>query len=190
MKNLTRNLALAGVAVSLFSGAANLQAQQTRGNFDPAQMQQRILDGYRERMEVKDDGEWKLISDRITKVMDAQRETRAFASTGGFGGFGGRPPGGGGGDNAKGGGDGNTKGRTRNGGGPGGGFTREVNPDADALSKAIEAKASADELKSKMARVRDARKAADAKLDRAQTDLREVLSVRQEAIALMAGLLK
>jgi hypothetical protein len=58
------------------------------------------------------------------------------------------------------------------------------------LQKAIESKAPADELKAKLAKLREARKEKEAALEKAQEDLRKVLSVRQEAAAVLAGLLK
>jgi hypothetical protein len=196
-----------GVAASLLLSAGALNAQnRPQGNFDPEQARQRMMERYRGMLEIKDDGEWKIISERIEKVSALRREA-GTSTFGGFGGF--RPPGGGtGGDNATqgnggtrgkipGGTTGDTAGRTRggtNGGDTGGrtrgGFTREASPEQDALQMAIEANAPADEIKSKMARLRDARKAGETKLEKAQDDLRQVLSVRQEAIALMAGLLK
>jgi hypothetical protein len=58
------------------------------------------------------------------------------------------------------------------------------------VQEAIDDKVSADELKARLAALRDARKAAEAKLAAAQDDLRQVLTVRQEAIAVVNGLLK
>ena len=102
-----------------------------------------------------------------------------------MGGFGGRRggPGGGDGDRAE---------RGNRGGGEGrrGGFGGEPSPEVADLQKAIEAKASADEIKTKLAKVREARKANEAKLEAAQEDLKKVLSVRQEAVAVMMGLVK
>ena len=60
----------------------------------------------------------------------------------------------------------------------------------EALQKAVESKAPADELKAKLAKLREARKEKEAALEKAQEDLRKVLSVRQEAAAVLAGLLK
>jgi len=196
MKSLHRILALTGVAASLMltSGSLHAQAQnpqggrgqpgQGRGNFDPEQMRQRMMDGYREALEVKDDDEWKLISERITKVTEAARSLRTAG--GGFPGRtrGGAPPGGATDNNGGGG------GRTRTGGGGPPGFTREPDPELEALQKAIEAKASPDEIKAKLARLRDAHKDKEAKLEKLQDDLRQVLSARQEAIAVTMGLLK
>jgi hypothetical protein len=184
MKSIHLMLALAGVAAVLSLGAGNAAAQNRRGggqgggNFDPEQFRQRMLDRYKEQLEVKNDDEWKVISGLIEKVTTAQRETRI----GGFGGFGGGRRGGGGGtggDTAAAGG-----GNNRN---PFGG---EPNVDAEALQKALEAKASSDEIKSKLAKLRDAQKEKEAKLAKAQDELRKVLSVRQEATAVMMGLLK
>ena len=58
------------------------------------------------------------------------------------------------------------------------------------MQKAIESKASADELKAKLAKLREARKQKEANLEKAQEELRKVLSVRQEASAVLMGLLK
>jgi hypothetical protein len=174
MKKVNQMLALAGVTVALSLSTAHVAAQG-RGNFDPAQMRQRMLDNFKERLEVTSDAEWKIISERIEKVMEAQRETRVG---GGMFGRGGRR--GGGGDN---GGDTNNRGNRPN---P---FAAD-NPDADALQKAIDAKASSDEIKAKLAKVRESLKEKEANLVKAQAELRKVLSVRQESIAVLAGLLK
>jgi len=215
---------LGALAAALLLAAGNLPAQNQPGggNFDPAQMRQRMMERMREQYEVTDDAEWKLISERITAVMDAQRATRTGG--GGFGGgFGGGPggPGGGGpgGFRPQGGGDGQGapgtpgggdgggggggkrgpggpggggQGGQRGPGGPGGGFggPRETNPEAEALQKAIEAKVSPDEIKAKLARLRESRKEKEAKLEKAQEDLKQVLSAKQEAVAVMGGLLK
>ena len=173
MNKLNQMLALAGVAAALGLSAGNVAAQG-RGGFDPEQMRQRAMDNYKERLEVKSDDEWKIIQDRIEKVTTAQREARLG------GGFGGRFGGGrrGGGD--AGGGDGAPR---RN---P---FAAD-NPDADALQKALDAKASPEEVKTKLAKVRESVKDREAKLTKAQDELRKVLSVRQEATAVLMGLLK
>ena len=194
MKNLGKTVALFG-AVLVFCVSAqtiHAQAQQAQdqqqqgrrgrggngGTFDPAQMQAQQMERYRTALEPKDDDEWKILEERITKVVEAQQVTRSFA-TGGFG----RGGGGRGGPGGPGGQGGNAQGGR---GGRGG----EPNADVAALTKAIEDKAPKDEIKAKLAKVRDARKAADAKLEMAQSDLQKVLSVRQEAVSMMMGLLK
>lgn len=180
MKKIHLMLALAGVAVVLCLGTGNAAAQNNRrggggGNFDPEQFRQRMLDRYKEQLEVKSDDEWKIISERIENVTTAQRDARI----GGFGGFGGRRGGAAGGDAAAAGG-----GNNRN---PFGG---EPNAEAEALQKSLDAKASADEIKAKLAKLREAQKDKEAKLAKAQDELRKVLSGRQEATAVMMGLLK
>src|SRR6185295_6002190 len=103
--------------------------------------QQRMMERYREQLEVKSDDEWKVIEPRITKVSEARRD---IGFGGGFNRGGGRR-----------GGDGNDQSgdaqRRRT-------FGGEPNPDAEALQKAIESKASADEIKSKLAKYRESRK--------------------------------
>ena len=179
MKHFVKTLALAGALVAFCATPQTSNAQNQRGNFDPEQARQRMMERLREQFEVKDDAEWKLIGERVTKVMDAQRATRSFAGMGGFGG--GRRGGGG---------PGGDQGGAGGGRGGRGGFGGEPNPDVEALQKAIEDKAPADQIKAKLTKVREDRKAADAKLESAQDELKKVLSVRQEAVAVMAGLLK
>ena len=196
MKRLNQVLAVASVAavLSLSAGSLIAQDQQTpppagqggggggRGNFDPAQMRQRMMDRYKEQIDVTDDADWKVISGLIEKVTTARRETG-----GGFGGFGrGGGPGGGGPGGPGGGGAGGGAG----GGGGRGGFGGQQLPEAEALQKAIEAKASNDEIKTKLAKYRDARKVKEVSLEKAQEELRKILSVKQEAAAVLAGLLK
>jgi hypothetical protein len=59
----------------------------------------------------------------------------------------------------------------------------------EALQKAVDGKASQAELKTAIARYQEARKAKQAELEKAQADLRKVLTVRQEAVAVLEGLL-
>ena len=120
----------------------------------------------REQLEVTDDAEWKLISDRVAAVTALR--------TAGGGGFGGRGGGFGGG---------------QGGGGGRGGRGFAASPEQDALTQAITDKLPDAEIKSRLERLREARKENAEKLAKAQEDLRAVLSVRQEAVAVMAGLL-
>ena len=163
-------LAAAVAAVGFFTPNASAQG-------DPAQFRQDQLERYRGRIEVKSDEDWKKIEPLVGKVMDAQREARLGAGFGGFGGGrGGRGGAGGTGDQAQGG------NRNRGGGQP--------NPDVEALTKALEDKAPADEVKAKLAKVRESRQAKEVALEKAQEDLRKALSPRQEAGAVLVGLLK
>ncbi len=191
-----------GLAAVLFLAARTLPAQDgpLPGGFDPQQMRQRMLQHLRDQLEVTDGSEWKLISDRIAKVMDARRAANPGPGPMGFGPFGGPggPPPNGAGPGAPGGAP-PTGGDNQNGpggAGPGGpppaGFgpmNRESVPELDALQKAIDAKASASELKAKMTELKAARAKKQAELEQAREDLRQVLSARQEAIAMALGLL-
>jgi hypothetical protein len=152
----------------------NSGRQGRRGPPTPEQIQQyqqQRMNGYKEALEITDDSEWKAIQPLIQKVSDARRAMAPFAGFGRGGMFGrGR-----GGDNGGG-----------QGGRPGFGGS---NADADALQKAIDSKASNAEMKAAIAKFQDARKAKMAELEKAQADLRKVLTVRQEAIATSEGLL-
>jgi hypothetical protein len=130
-----------------------------RGGFDPAQMQERMMERYKEQLEIKDDTEWKALQPMIKKVMDARMSQFSGMGRGMR-----RPD------------DNNNSGRP-------------ANPEADALNRAIEGKASNAELKAAVAKVQESRKAKQAELEKAQAALRQVLSVRQEAIATANGLL-
>lgn len=137
-------------------------------NFDPAEIQKRMVERTKEQLEITDETEWKAIEPLVAKV----NESRFAAMAGGFGrgGFG----------------------RGGRGGDQGGGGTppgMPANPERDALQKAIDAKAPASELKSALAKFQEARKAKQAELEKAQGALRKVLTPRQEALAALNGLL-
>src|SRR5580765_2347989 len=180
MTTFNQLLLLAGIVASLSLGTGELSApQRGRGNqgqgrnFDPVQARQRMLDGYKDRLEVENDDEWKIIQERIEKVLQAQRELRV----GGFGrGGGGNRRGGN--DNAQT--DNNGGGRTNR----GGIFGIEPNPELEALQKALDSKAPPDEVKTKIAKLRESLKGREAKLAAAQEELRKVLSMRQEGLAM------
>jgi len=184
MKSFTRILTVGGLATALFFGTqpANAQDQGGRqrgggGDFDPAEMRQRMQERMKEQFGVTNDDEWKIISERIEKVTEARRGTMAGGGMGMFGrgGGGGRGPGG-----PEGGGQGRAGGR---------GFGAQASPEAEDLQKAIDANASPEELKGKLAKLRESRKASEAKLQVAQKDLKEVLNTKQEAVAVLMGLL-
>jgi len=183
MKKQIQWLAMTSVATMALLAASNLLAQNNpppgggpedrrrhgRGGFgDPTEMRQRMMDNIREQFSVKDDAEWKLIEERVQKVMDARRDI-------GFGGSGMsrmfRRPGG----------DNNDRGDRRR-------FGPEPSAEEQALEKAIDSKASKEELKSAMAKYRAAKKEKESKLSAAQDELKKVLSVQQEAVALSMGL--
>jgi len=101
MNRLFKSMLMAGVSAVMLTGTVDLMAQQGggggggggrggRGNFDPAQFQQRMLDQMKETLAVTDEAEWKVISERLGKVQTLRME----AMRGGFGGRGRGGPGG------------------------------------------------------------------------------------------------
>ena len=193
-------LAVAAVAAALNLFASNIQAQDSAapppgqgqgggrqrggggggfggGNFDPAQFQQRMMDRTMEILEVTDDTERKALEPLVQKVMDARMASFSGMGRGMFGGRGGR-----GGQN--GGNQDQANGNTRR--GPFGGTPM---PEADTLQKAIDSKASKADMKAALEKYAEARKAKQAELEKAQADLRKVLTLRQEALATLNGLL-
>ena len=75
---------------------------------------------------------------------------------------------------------------------PGGGGNRPetvVIPEQAALHAALADNLSDTEITARLTRLRDMRKQNEARLNHAHEDLRAVLTVRQEAVAVMAGLL-
>lgn len=172
---------LAGVAGALCLGLINApaQAQQDtqgnpgRRNFDPAQFRARMMDRIKGELEVTDDTEWNALEPLVQKVMDARMAAMSGMGRGMFG---------------------------RRGGGGNGGPSQDAAPrrgpfgqppsaEAEALQKAIDAKAPKAEIKAALAKYVESRKAKEAELKQAQEDLRKVLTSRQEAIATLSGLL-
>jgi hypothetical protein len=174
MRNKIRNLfALAAAAVMVGSFTYNVVAQDDASR---AERRQRQIEAYQGSLGVKSTEDWKKIEPLVAKVVDAQRDARMGMSFG-FGGGRGGGRGGGNSDQAAGGGN-----RNRFGGQPA--------PELEALEKAIDDKAPADEVKEKLAKFREARKAKESALEKTQDELRKALSPRQEAGAVLAGLLK
>jgi hypothetical protein len=137
------------------------------GNFDPAQFQQRMMDNVKERLGFTNDTDWSAVQPLVQKVMDVRREQFA----GGRGGFGGGTRRGG------------------NGGGGGGFGGGQTDPDREALQQALDSNAPAAQVKTLLDKYRSSVKAKQAKLESAQADLKKVLSQKQEAEAVLLGLL-
>src|SRR5437868_2160845 len=74
MKRFQKMLLVASCAAALGLNSGTVLAQG-RGGFDPAQMQQRMMDGIRERFEIKDDAEWKVIQKPIENILTLRRES-------------------------------------------------------------------------------------------------------------------
>jgi hypothetical protein len=143
-------------------------------NFDPAAMQQRMVDNARDSLGFTNDTDWSAVEPLVQKVVAAQFDARSGQ---GRGGFGGRNRGGQGGQAAQGG-----------QGGQGGGRFGQPSPEADALRKAIDDNAPASQVKDLLAKYKAVQKAKQAKLEAAQADLKKVLTTKQEAEAVLAGL--
>jgi hypothetical protein len=172
MNQLNRMLALAGVVLAFGLGSGKLAAQQGQGwpGIDPQQIQQQAKQFFRDRLVVTNDAEWGVIEPRLTKVVQLKMQTQM----GGAGLMGG--------------------GRF---GGNGGGMDQMVRallgiepiPEAEALQKAIDNRGSRDELKNALAKYVEARKRKQAELEKAQVDLRQVLTSHQEGTLVLMGIL-
>lgn len=141
--------------------------RRERRNFDPEAIRDRMLNGLREQLEVQSDDEWAIIKERVIKVSELRRNSgnnpmvamRAMSAGGGN----------------------SNRGRFFGGG--------AASPETTALVDAIKNHAPDGEIKARLEQLRSARKKEEAQLTQAQEDLRAVLNVRQEAIAVAAGLL-
>ncbi len=60
----------------------------------------------------------------------------------------------------------------------------------EALQQALDDNASNDQLKAKLTALRESRKAKQATLEKAQAELKQLLSIKQEAAAVLAGLIQ
>ncbi|MGA2246169.1 MAG: hypothetical protein ABSH48_14325 [Verrucomicrobiota bacterium] len=191
---LNRILTLCAVAAALALGTGGLLAQDNGNNndngggqrrngggpggrnFDPAQMEQRIMENVRDQLNFTNDTDWSAVQPLVQKVLDTRREVsgpgmRAM--------FGGRNRGG------QGGGPGGP-------GGPGGrgGFFGQPSPEQEALQKALDDDAPAAQVKDLLARYKAAQQAKQAKLEAAQDSLKAVLTSKQEAQAYLLGLVR
>ena len=170
-------MALASVGLALGLGTGKLAAQPGPGwpGIDPQQIQQRAKEFFRDKLVVTNDAEWGVIEARLTKVVQLKIQTQ----------MGGarmmermRPGGSGGGP-------------------PGGGLDQIVRallgiepmPEAEALQKAIDDHASKADLKHALSKYVEARKQKQAELEKAQTDLCQVITLHQEGMLVLMGLL-
>jgi hypothetical protein len=130
------------------------------------------------------DEEWQVLGPRLTKVMNLSRQVgsgmgRAFM---GRRGRAGGPQGG-----PQGGPPNGQRGGRR---GPFGGEPTAVDTAADALQTTLgNTEATADDIKAKLTAYRAAREKAKQELAKAQQDLRQVLTLRQEAQLVLMGML-
>jgi hypothetical protein len=160
--------AAAALLSIVFAGSGLAQQQGPGGggpggrpNFDPAQFRQMMLDRMRDQLGAPDD-EWKVLQPKIEAVMTAQQASRS----GGPGGPGG--PGGGGQDQKE----------------------SAVQTASRELRKAIEDKRDPELVQQKLVAYREARAAARQQVKDAQAALRELLTLRQEAVLVDMGTLE
>jgi hypothetical protein len=136
------------------------------GGFE--QFRERYISELKTEMGVTEE-EWKVIQPKLDKVMEARREMGGGFGRGGRGGGGGGGGGGGDGDRQR----------------------SAVETASRELRDLLENKdAPADEIKAKLAALRDAREKARANLLAAQKELKEILSQRQEAVLVARGTLE
>ncbi|MCS7338487.1 MAG: hypothetical protein NZ739_09675 [Verrucomicrobiae bacterium] len=181
-RKLLRLLALASVVAGVALNTTWLYAQQgdrserrrgDRPDFDPAEMRERIAEGYRELLEFTNEEEWNAVKPLVVKVLQARWEAFPGMGRGMF-----RPP-------------------RRGGEGPGASDQDRPRPPrfgppspaTEALEQALESKASTEVIKAKLAALREERKQRQEALQKAQEDLRKVLNTRREALAVLYGLL-
>jgi hypothetical protein len=171
------SLSLAGYACAQDNGGAPPPGGQPQGmnnngggrrRFDPQQMMQRRLDQVKEDLGASDE-EWSALQPKVQKVMDLQFQEMRSRMGGMRRGGGGGPPGGSPDDQAN------------------------QNPVEKAMSDlraAVNANASADDLAKKLQAVRDARAQVQTDMTKAQADLKQLLTQRQEAQMVLAGVLE
>lgn len=139
---------------------ANMDPQQMQ-----AMMQKMILSNLRDQLAVTNDAEWGVLEGRLTKVMKLRMEVVMSSMAGGL--------------------------RSGNMGPMAARFAEmyPLGPEAAALDKAVKNSASSAEIKSALAKMLEARKRKQAELDSAQSDLRQLLTLRQESRLVLDGLL-
>lgn len=135
------------------------------GKTSPIEAESRTLAKLRERLEVADDAEWTVISERILKVEEARRNLWTPGASGR-----GAPPL-------------TAKPKRSSKAGP------SAHPEQDALRSALADKLPDAEIKARLAQAHEAQRQSESRLTKAQADLRGVLTIRQEAVAVTMGLL-
>ncbi|MCU0914740.1 MAG: hypothetical protein MUC88_09275 [Planctomycetes bacterium] len=188
-------LMIAGMSLAAQNGGGGRQrggdrgvgADRGPGGFDPAQrdqMRQRMMEGMKRRLEV-DDQAWKVMEPRLQKVMqlNMQMNSGRGGMMGMFGGMRGR-------GGPEGGPQGGPQGDRRGPMGPMGpmGDQTALQKETAKLQTLLESEStSADEIKKQLTVVRQAREKAKQELAAAQQDLKQILTVKQEALLVTMG---
>jgi hypothetical protein len=171
MKKLSQLLTLSVTMLVLGISRQNATAQQDFPSFDPQQMEQmrqrmqeRMMDAIRGQLVMTNDADWNAIEPLITKVMQG----RMASMMGGMGAM---------------------RGMMGNRGGAGFPGLGEPDPDAEALQKLIDDNAPAQQVKAALSKYRESRKRKEDELSRNREQLRQVLTLRQEAAMVLMGIL-
>ncbi len=161
------------LVVGAFLFTVSAQAQRGGGGFDRESLMERMSERYQEALEVSDD-EWSVLKPMVMGIVEKQFSGRGGSRFGGFAGRGGRGGRGGEGDR------GNRGDR---------GDRGNRGPSAsDGLSSAIESGSEA-KIKSELAKLRADRKKSAKELEKARNELRQLLTLKQEANMVLMGLL-
>ena len=173
--------ALLGVLAAgwLIGGAGNLWAQaESSGSksatSDKHKARSRMLEHYRARLEVADDGEWRVIQERIESILRAEHDLQVAVAAGRHKSHSSK----------------SSAGRAVSSGHSKHSLSFDGAEDIQALQQLVQEKAPAKEIKPRLAQVREVLKAREERLANAREELRAVLSSRQEAIAVLSGLLR
>lgn len=139
------------------------------GNFDPAQMQQRMMDNIQDQLGFTNDTDWDAVKPLVQKVLDARRDAQGQGMRALF--------------------------RNRNRGNDQGGgnnrgnaFFGQPSPEQQALQQALDDNAPSGQVKDLLAKYKASQKARQDKLKAAQENLKKVLTPRQEAQAYLLEL--
>lgn len=159
LKELKRDLGADAV-----DGKISKRDDKPAGRPEASDAASRMMTKLREQLEVTDETEWALISERINQVSELRRNLASSA--------GGKvaPVAS---DKAK------RAGRAEG----------SMQAEQAALRAAVRDKLPDAEVKARLTRVHEVYQQNEARLAKAQADLRAVLTIRQEAVAVMAGLL-
>ena len=183
---LAATVALLAAGITMAQPPQGGQRGNQRGGqrrmFDPIQ-------AMKQQLGVSDD-EWQVVGPRLIKVMTLSRQTQMGRGMGRM--FMGRGPQDGPQGGRQGGPQGGPQGdQQRRPGGPFGEREEtELSKASDALQTTLENSAStADEIKAKLTALRTAKEKARSELATAQKELREVLTLRQEAQLVLMGML-
>ena len=157
-------------------GGGRNNAGGANAGFDPATIATARLDNLKTLLEITDDSEWAALQPLIQKVVDARTAVQGDSPQMG---------------RAAGGGRGGRGGAATQGGVPsrGGALAGGTSPEITALQRAVDGDASKEDTKTVLDNLAAIRKAHRDALEKAQANLRMVVTVRQEAILTLNGYL-